>query len=99
MAKYRILVENLDAENPFDGDGEPIECEGFVILADNEDPDVIIHHVSTMKMAQIFASFADMQAALLIANGIREAIEYEKARAKRSVIGDLMRKFGMEDDD
>lgn len=97
MAKYRILVENLDTETPFDG--EPIECKGFVILADNEDPDVVIHHVSTMKMAQIFASFADMQPALIVANGIRKAVEYQKARAKRSVIGDLMSKFALVEDD
>lgn len=98
MAKYRILVENLDTEEPFDG--QPIECEGFVILADTEDDfRTVMHNVSRMKIAKMLATSVNLQSAQIIARGIREAVEYEKARAKRSVIGDLMSKFGMEDDD
>lgn len=75
MAKYRIKIEALDPAEELRAEYRMgIECEGFCIIADEEDGhDTSIHHMSTVDIARCMSREENMMEAVCIARGMFEA--------------------------
>ena len=75
MAKYRIKIEALDPTEELRAEYRiGIECDGFCIIADQEDGhDTSIHHMSTVNIARCMANDESMMEAACIARGMFEA--------------------------
>lgn len=72
MSKYRITVENI-------GEGANwnkgcVECDGFVILGDqNDGADLAMHGVTDIDIAQMIATHKEMRTAARIALAMYES--------------------------
>ena len=78
---YRIMIEPLTDEGAkeFPEELRCLECEGFTLIATQEDGKAIaIQHMTKMGNAEAIAANTELFAASRIAAGIREAVEIEK---------------------
>lgn len=75
MAKYRIRIEALDPAEELRAEYRiGIECDGFCIIADEEDGhDTSIHHMSTVDIAVCMANDKSLMESACIAQGMFEA--------------------------
>lgn len=73
MSKYRIHIENIGEGANYEG-RTPLECDGFVILANcKETVSVTQHDVRTTDEALMIASSKDLRAAARIALAMYES--------------------------
>ena len=80
MSKYRITVENIGEGADFAG--APVECDGFVIAADQGDKiEQVLYEVNPIDIARMIAGSDDLRGAARIALAIHEAM-----REKRSAL-------------
>ena len=80
MAKYLIKVESMDMDEALDERyTNGIECDGFCIVADNdEDTAVCIHQISLQGLAGAFADSPTLLAAAHIGKAIREGNDMKR---------------------
>lgn len=78
MSKYRITVENIGEGAEYKG--TPIECDGFVIAADQcDEAEYAIWDANTLEIARMIAASDELCGAARIDMAIHEAM-----REKRS---------------
>ena len=95
MAKYRIKIEALDPAEELRAEYRiGIECEGFCIIADEEDGhDTSIHHMSTVDIAHCMANDENMMEAVCIARGMFEAKSVARKFDEEMVMSRIARSF------
>lgn len=100
MARYRIKVEALDpsAEELRAELRMGIECEGFVIMADQGDGGCTsIEHMSITKAAELMAGNAEMIKTACVARAIAEGRTYARELSVKGLLRDML--GGRDDDD
>lgn len=102
MAKYRIKIEALDPAEELRAEYRMgIECEGFCIIADQEDGhDTSIHHMSTGDIAACMANDENLMEAACIARGMFEAKNVSRRFSETRVMSNLAERLSglMEED-
>lgn len=95
MAKYRIKIEALDPAEELRAEYRiGIECEGFCIIADEEDGhDTSIHHMSTVDIAVCMANDKDLMESACIAQGMFEARNVARRFDEEKVMSRIARSF------
>lgn len=95
MGKYLIKVESMDMNEPLDERyGKGIECDGFVIMADQDDGyKVCIHHLNVNDISAIIAEDSKLLGAGMLAKARREVADMMRREEKSSM---LSRMLGME---
>ena len=81
MNKFRITVQQIEGEDMQEfnerfarENPEGIECEGMVILANNEEGHVsYIHRVNQMDIAEMISNNSTVTAAAILARAMKEA--------------------------
>ena len=95
MAKYRIKIEALDPAEELRAEYRiGIECEGFCIIADEEDGhDTSIHHMSTVDIAACMARDKNLMESACIAQGMFEARNVARKFDEEKVMSRIARSF------
>ena len=96
MSKYRIHIENIG--EGADWDGSTIECEGFAIIGDKTEDEcnITLHDVSTVKLAAMIAGDEKLRAAARIGLAMYEAKMDEQRSA--NPLAAIIKAFNEEDD-
>ncbi len=95
MAKYRIIIQNLDGGD-YDGENG-IECEGFFLFADNKEKNdytQVVHEISRMDLACFIAQSDIIYPASIMARGMVESQNAEKDMKMHSVVDKMKDLFG-----
>ena len=95
MAKYKIKIEALDPAEELRAEYRiGIECDGFCIIADQEDGhDTSIHHMSTVDIAVCMANEQTLMEAACIARGMFEARTVARKFDEEKVMSPIARSF------
>ena len=76
---YRITVEVIgdeDQNHKVENTYEPIECNGFVIMGDNDEKqELCVHKMSAMDIAKVINSSGVLFASGILAKAMKEANE------------------------
>lgn len=97
MAKYRIKVEALDANEKLDEQqNNGIECNGYFMVAAQDDGNTVnIQNLSEIDMAIAIARDTDLLSAAIIAKAMEEGRRMKREREKpKELKVDLTRLFG-----
>lgn len=100
MARYRIKVEALDpsAEELRAELRMGIECEGFVVMADQGDGGCTsIEHMNIAKAAELMSGNAEMIKTACLARAIAEGRTYARELSVKSLLHGIL--GGHDDDD
>lgn len=94
MGKYLVRVEAMDGEEKLDMEyTDGIECDGFVIVADQEDRNTVaIHEMSIDDISSAIADNDDLMAAGILAKAKREIVDIKKSGIKNNLL-DILRKL------
>ena len=95
MAKYRITLENLEGGD-YTGENT-IECEGFLLLCNNETDDSfkqIIQSITRMDIASYSAQSDTLYPASMLARGLVEMDREEKNMKMHSAIDKMQELLG-----
>lgn len=101
MAKYRIKIEALDPAEELRAEYRMgIECEGFCILAKNENGhDTSIHMLNTVEIAHHISLDENLISAACIARGMAEGRQYEENIKRRDAMKKLAKRLGAVEDE
>ena len=92
MGKYLVRIESMDHDEVLDSEYvEGIECDGFVVLAHQDDKcKVAIHNVNVDIISDMIAGSRNVMAASVLAKGKREASDMLRKGEMGDLLGRLM---------
>ena len=88
MGKYLVRVEAMDGDEKLDMEyTDGIECDGFVIVADQGDHTTLaIHKMSIDAISIAISNNDDLMAAGILAKAKREIVDIEKRGIKNNLL-------------